>query len=34
MKHHGPNGRLLINADDDDDDDDDSKLPSHGKIGR
>ena len=34
MKHHGPNGRLLINADDDDGDDDDSKLPSHGKIGR
>ena len=36
MTHHGPKGRLLIDADadDDDDDDDDNHLPSHGKMGR
>ena len=34
MTHHGPKGRLLIDADGDDDDDDDNQLPSHGQIGR
>lgn len=33
MTHHGPKGRLLIDADGDDDDDD-NHLPSHGQIGR
>ena len=38
MTHHGPKGRLLIDADaaadDDDDDDNQHQLPSHGKIAR
>ena len=33
MTHHGPKGRLLIDADGDDDGDD-NQLPSHGQIGR
>ena len=34
MTHHGPKGRLLIDAAAAADDDDDNQLPSHGKIGR